>query len=101
MLAHTLCVHVLLVVCCRTQAKAAKARIMIINPASGPGTAVDANYFNTVADMKAAGEWVWVWELVLNNHSLGTAGKAGGVETTCTLKPSPPRGLYSAHACWH
>ena len=37
------------------QAKAAKAKIMIINPNSGPGAAVDANYVNTVADMKAAG----------------------------------------------
>lgn len=37
------------------QAKAAKANIMIINPASGPGAAVDANYVATVTDMKAAG----------------------------------------------
>lgn len=41
-----------------TQAKTAKANIMIINPASGPGTAVDVNYVNTANDMKAAGTTV-------------------------------------------
>lgn len=39
-----------------SQAQAAKAGIVIINPASGPGAVVDANYVNTVNSMKAAGE---------------------------------------------
>jgi hypothetical protein len=30
-------------------------RLVIINPASGPGTAVDSNYVTTVNNMKAAG----------------------------------------------
>lgn len=70
-----------------TQAKAAKANIMIINPASGPGAAVDANYVATVTDMKAAG---------------GCGSGVGGVHWLQPVAHSgwPQDASAWKHCCW-